>query len=96
MSSQGLIPRGCSRFEVAAAYAAFGDWWNRDGLTERCRAKHKSISGQLFDMGYSPGMGGYFDGLYDPAINIYLELVRRWHPDCYEEECAKADAGELE
>jgi hypothetical protein len=92
--TQGLIPAECSRFDIVSAYAAFGAWWHKDGLTERCRAKHKSISEQLHNLRYSPGMGSYFEA-DSPAADIYLELVRRWHPDRYEEECRLAAEGEM-
>lgn len=81
MNAQGLIPfSGCSRFDVVDAYAVFSDWWNKDGLTERCHAKGRSISGQLHNMRYEPGWGG--PSLESPyAQEIYLGLVKKYHPE---------------
>lgn len=80
-SAQGLIPfSGCSRFDVVEAYAVFADWWNKNGLTKRCHAKGRSISCQLHDMQYRPGMSG--PSLESPdAQEIYLGLVAKYHPE---------------
>jgi hypothetical protein len=82
---QGLIPSGYSRFDIASGYAAFGDWWNKDGLTARCHDKGRSISCTLHRMRYSPGMGDYLDG--PAAVDVYLGLVKRYYPErCTHEE----------
>ena len=86
---QGLIPAECSRFDVVDAYAAFGDWWNRGGLTARCRAKGRSIGGQLSRMRYR-NPGDYLES--DASKDIYVELVRRYHPDRVEEAEAEMEA----
>lgn len=84
MSTQGLMPAECMRFDVVDAYAAFGDWWNSGGLTDRCRAKGRSISSALHRMKYR-NPGPYLES--DASKYIYVELVRRYHPESYEKEC---------
>lgn len=70
-----------NRFSIVAAFAAYGDWWNRDGLTNRDRhrgAERSSISQQLSNIGYSPGHGDYIEEDDVEAQEIYLALVRKW------------------
>lgn len=89
-SGQGLMPAECSRFDVVDAYAAFADWWNRGGLTARCHAKGRSIDLQLSRMRYY-NPGAYLES--EASKDIYVELVRRYHPDRVEE--AEADMEKL-
>lgn len=77
-------------FSVASAFAAYGDWWNRDGLTnrDRCRGTgRKSISQQLHNLGYSPACGGnYIEEDDEEAQDIYLDLVRKWEGEAAAQE----------
>lgn len=88
---QGLMPGECDAFDIASAHAAFSDWWNKDGLTARDhdpKRRGSSASCQLSALRYSPGMGDYFEK-GSTAAEIYCELVRRYHPEAYEEEVAE-------
>lgn len=79
------------RFDIAAGHAAFADWWNVNGLTARDhdpKRRGKSASCQLHNIGYSPGMGRYFEP-NSPAADVYCELVRRYEPEAYAAECAE-------
>ena len=73
-----------TRHDIASAYAAYGDWFNVNGLTERDRRRgpdRKSISVQLHNIGYSSGAGSYFETQGDEeAKEIYLDLVRKYEP----------------
>lgn len=88
---QGLMPGDCDAFDIASAHAAFSDWWNKDGLTARDldpKRRAGSASCQLHNLRYSPGCGDYFEKC-SIAAEIYCELVRRYHPEDYEQECAE-------
>ena len=90
--SHGLVPRECTHFDIVCAHAAFADWWNAGGLTERDRRRddeRPSASLQLHRMRYSPGCGAYFTKDDYCAVEVYLALVERYHPDRYEAECTE-------
>lgn len=103
---QGLLPRGCSRFDIVSAHAAFADWWNSGGTTPRdfdpkrrvrCTEDglwyHMSASAQIYGplIAYRPHIASYFEADDGAAVDVYLELVRRYFPESYEEECLKID-----
>jgi hypothetical protein len=91
MSTQGLMPGECDRFDIASAHAAFSDWWNRDGITARdtdSKRRGQSASCQLHAIKYRYGVGSYFEP-NSAAAMIYCELVRRYHPEAYDAVCAE-------
>lgn len=71
------------RFAICEAYWTYQYGWNRDGLTERDHQRgngRRSISIQLHDMKYSPGMGmtGGRYSLEEEARDIYDALVIKY------------------
>lgn len=67
-------------FDVCDAYWLFYSHWHVDGLTLRCVATGRSISGQLHRMKYRPAPALSEETLTEESRDIYDALVYRWHP----------------
>lgn len=71
---------GFDRFDICDAYWMFYSLWHSGGLTKRCHRQGRGIAVQLSRIGYHPGMGQGFESMSGNALDIYIDLVKTYHP----------------